>query len=725
MNSNLIVKIVLILAIVAGASLFAFPLQEKISLGLDLQGGMHLILQVDTSELSEDAKKDAPERALEIIRGRIDEFGVKEPVIQLQGKDQIVVQLPGITDRDRALDLIRRAAVLEFKLVSGDTQIIAKALKGEVPKGYELKELEEKPILLEKKALLRGDTLVDAVVRFDQGGFGQPIVGIKFNEKGAKRFGKITADNVGERLAIVLDGKVYSAPNIKEPIPSGEAVISGNFAIDEARDLALVLRVGSLPAPVTIAEERTVGPLLGRDSIESGVRASILGIILVFSFMVIYYLLSGVIACIALLLNVLIILGYLGGMHATLTLPGIAGIILTLGMAVDANVLISERVREELTLGRPLQTAINFGYKKAFRTICDANITTLIAAFFLLQFGTGPIRGFAITLMVGIMASMFTALIVTKTIFEIIFNFNKKFRKLPMMQLIGATNINFTRKNNPFVWLSLVAVIISIAMFVSKGKDSLGIDFAGGQLQEYSFNDPVSIEEVRVSLRDVGLDDASIQKFQDRPKEIIIRSASDTSQVVQEQFREKIPGNDFQILRIENVGPVVGKMLKAKAMWAICWSLLGILAYVAFRFKHFDFALGGLIALIHDVIIAAGLLLLFNRQIDILIVTALLTLAGYSINDTIVVYDRIREKMHTMHKSSIKEIVNCAINQTLSRSIITSLTTVLVVLSLFIFGGQVLNSFALVLLIGIIVGTYSSIFIATPLVVAFHGRKKK
>lgn len=725
MNSNLLIKGIVILLVIAGACFYAFPVKDKINLGLDLQGGMHLVLEVETENLPEEAKKDAAERALEIIRNRIDEFGVKEPIVQLQGTNQIVVQLPGVTDRARALDLIRRTAVLEFKLVSSDAKKISQALEGKIPEGFELKELEKEkdkePVLLEKKTLLRGDTLVNADVRFDQGGFGQPIVGLTFNAEGAKKFAKITTDNVGRRLAIVLDGKVYSAPVINEPIPSGEAVISGRFSVEEAKDLALVLRVGSLPAPVAIAEERTVGPLLGRDSIEAGVRACLIGIILVFGFMAVYYLFSGVIACVALLLNLLLILGYLGGFHVTLTLPGIAGIILTLGMAVDANVLINERIREELAVGRPLQTAVTLGYKKAFSAIFDSNVTTLIAAFFLLQFGTGPIRGFAITLIAGLAASMFTAIVVTRTIFEFIFSRFRNFKKLPMLQLITLKNFDFIRAGNIFMWVSLVLVVVSIVTYAIKGKEAFGIDFAGGQIQEYIFDQPVAIDEIRQGLQEIGMGDALIQQFQDNARVVVVRSPSDTANRVQEHLRLKLANNKFEILRIENVGPVVGRQLKAKAIAAIIWSLLGILVYVAFRFKHFDFALGGVVALAHDVIVATGFLLFFNRQIDLLVVTALLTLAGYSINDTIVIYDRIRELMQKMHKASIAEIINLAMNQMLSRTIITSAVTILVVVALFFFGGEVLNSFAFVLLVGFIAGSYSTIFIAAPLVIAFHG----
>ncbi|MDD5005924.1 MAG: protein translocase subunit SecD [Candidatus Omnitrophica bacterium] len=723
MDTKLLVKIVIIAALVIVSCFYAFPLQEKINLGLDLQGGMHLVLQVDTSGLPQEAKQDAPERVLEIIRNRIDEFGVKEPSIQLQGQDQIVVQLPGVTNRERTLELLKRTAVLEFKLVSADVDKISQAVAGNVPEGYELKESDKEPLLIEKAILLRGDTLVNADVKFDQSGFGQPIVSLKFNSEGARKFAQITSENVGRRLAIVLDGKVYSAPRINEAIPSGEAVITGRFSVEEAKDLALVLRVGSLPAPVVVAEERTVGPLLGKDSIDSGVRASIVGIALVFGFMILYYLFSGLITCVALLLNLLMILGYLGMFHVTLTLPGIAGIILTLGMAVDANVLINERIREELNIGRPLQTAVNFGYQKAFSAIFDSNLTTLIAAFFLFQFGTGPIRGFAVTLSVGLMASMFTSIVVTKVIFETIAHFNRNFKKLPMLQIFRPTNIDFVGLRNIFIVLSSLMVVFSIYLFIVKGNDAFGIDFAGGQIQEYSFDRPVAIEDLRNKFKEAGLSDASIQQFKDNAKQVIVKTSQDTSALVQGQFKKDFPDNNFQVLRIENVGPVVGRQLKNKAIWAILWSLLGILVYVAFRFKHFDFAVGGIIALIHDVIIATGILLLFNRQIDLLIITALLTLAGYSINDTIVIYDRIREITQKMHKAKLKDIINVAVNQTLSRTVLTSFATLLVVVSLFLFGGEVLNSFALVLLVGFIIGSYSTIFIATPLVFAFRRNK--
>jgi len=724
-------RIIFILALIGLFSYFAFPLNKRISLGLDLQGGMHLVLRVDTSKLSEGAKRDAVERALEVIRNRIDQFGVGEISIQRQGLEEIVVQLPGVTDRKRALDIIGRTALLEFKLVNDDPEKLRQALEGNVPEGYELKfDKENKPLLMQKAAAMTGENITDALVQLDRSGFGEPYVSLKFNSQGAKNFGRLTADNIGHRLAIVLDGKVNSAPVIREAIPSGEAQISGRFSYEEAADLAIVLRVGALPAPMSIEEERTIGPLLGQDSIRTGIKASIIGLTLVLVFMAGYYLTSGLIADIALILNGLFIVGSLGllrvllpGQQVTLTLPGIAGIVLTLGMAVDANVLINERIREELKSGRPLHMAINNGYHKAFSAIFDSNLTTIVAAFFLFQFGTGPIRGFALTLIMGLVISMFTAIVVTRTILELLLS-TKLVKSLPMFSLIKETKIDFIGKRKIFYALSILVIAVGMLGLFKKGNAAYGVDFAGGQLQEYKFQRPVPAEELRNKLKEVGLADASIQEFKDNPGVVIVRTSNDTANRVENVFREKMPNNKFDVLRIENVGPVVGKQLRQKAILAIIFALVSILVYVGFRFKHFDFAVAGVVALLHDVIIAAGLVVLSGRQIDLLIVTGLLTIAGYSINDTIVIYDRVREITRTARKMTLREIINLGVNQTLSRTILTSSVTLMVVLALFLFGGEILNGLSFCLLVGFISGVYSTIFIASPLVLAWQRIKR-
>ncbi|MFA4842277.1 MAG: protein translocase subunit SecD, partial [Candidatus Omnitrophota bacterium] len=652
--------------------------------------------------------------------------------IQKQGEDEIVVQLPGITDRQRAIELIGKTALLEFKLVSMDPEKIKQALDGNVPEGYELKRIEEdnEPLLTEKQAALAGDTLTSASVRFDESQFNEPIVALQFNNEGAKKFSELTSNNIGKRLAIVLDGKVQSAPRIKEAIPSGEAVITGRFNVEQAQDLALVLRVGALPAPMYIEEERTVGPLLGQDSVNKGVKASIIGGALVLVFMALYYLLAGIVANIALLLNFLIILGGLGmlpaifpGVAATLTLPGIAGIALSLGMAVDANVLINERIREEIAGGRPIRTAISNGYNKAFSAIFDSNFTTLIAAFLLFQFGTGPIRGFAVTLTIGLMASMFTAIVVTRTILEALLGLGW-LKGLPMLRLIKETHLDFIGKRRIFYCLSLIIIITGLVFCFKRGKEAYGIDFAGGQLQEYSFKNPVEIDKIRATLKEFGITDASIQQFKENPRVILIKTPGEkSSDIVADKLKDKFPEEDIQMLRIEKVGPVAGKHLKGKALAALIWALVGILIYVAFRFKQLNFAAAGIIALFHDVLVALGFLAITGRQIDLLIVTAFLTIAGYSINDTIVIYDRVRENSRLLKKMGLKELINLSVNQTLGRTILTSGVTLLTVIAILFYGGEVLSNFAFTLLVGFISGAYSTVYIASPLVLAWSKKK--
>lgn len=727
MERRLLYKIIFIVLIAVGCIFAAFPLDKRINLGLDLKGGMHLVLRVDTSNLIGQSKEDARERALEVIRNRIDQFGVREPSIQRQGEDEIVVQLPGVADRERAIELIGQTALLEFKLVVNDQDKLKQSLEGNVPEGYELRYAKDdnEPVLLEKKTLLTGDALLNAQVNFNQTDFNKPEVGLKFNSEGAKKFAEITTNNVGRRLAILLDGKLQTAPRINEPIPSGEARISGRFSVKEAQDLAIVLRVGALPAPMYIEEERTVGPLLGQDSIQKGIQASIVGGVVVIAFMVIYYLTAGVISSVALLMNLLMVLGGLGilpvlfpNVSATLTLPGIAGIILSLGMAVDANVLINERIREELASGKTLRTAVTNGYDKAFSAIFDSNITTLVAAFCLFMFGTGPIRGFAVTLTIGLIASMFTAIVVTRAIFEVLFHFGL-LKSLPMLQLIKETKFDFIGKRRFFYAVSIIIIVSGLFFYFQKGPSAYGIDFVGGQLQEYSFKTPPAIDSVRAALKEVGLADASIQQFKENPKVILIRTGEDKNTVLTAKLKEKFPDQNIQTLRIEHVGPVAGKHLKQKAIYALIWSLLGILVYVAFRFKHLNFAIAGVIALLHDVLVALGFLVFTGRPIDLLSVTAFLTIAGYSINDTIVIYDRVRENSNLYRKMDLRDLINLSVNQTLGRTLLTSGVTLLAVIALLVYGGEILSNFAFTLLVGFISGVYSTIYIASPLVLAW------
>lgn len=460
--SNLQWKVILTLVVVGLSGWFLYPTvewyrstpQERatyekykdkivgkiVNLGLDLRGGSHLLMELDTSKLDPKLDvKDAVDRAIEIIRNRVDQFGVSEPLIARQGDKWIVVQLPGVKDPQRAKDLIGRTALLEFRIVDNSPALstISEKLREKgaradeianypdiaklIPAGTQLfAGKEEQWYLLKSTPELTGAYLVNAKVEIG-GEFGFPHVAIDFNKDGGKIFARVTEANIERNLAIVLDGVVQSAPVIRSRIPDGKAIIEGNFTGEEAKLLAMVLRAGALPAPVHIIEERSVGPTLGEDSIRSGVLSALVGSAAVIIFMIIYYGFSGVIASAALLLNLFILMGMMAYFHFTLTLPGIAGIALTLGMAVDANVLILERIREELAAGKTARLALDAGYQKAFSAIFDSNLTTLIAAIFLFQFGTGPIKGFAVTLTLGLVISMFTAIVVTKMLYDFMF----------------------------------------------------------------------------------------------------------------------------------------------------------------------------------------------------------------------------------------------------------------------------------------------------------------
>jgi SecD/SecF fusion protein len=717
---------------------------------------MHVVLRVDTSKLTADERRDAVERAMETIRKRIDQFGVGEMMISRQGKDNIIIQLPGITDRERALEIIGKTAHLEFRLVSDNVEDLKKALDAESarllgaakepavktessektvaaeePKetvtgeieGYELKYLEgerggREPILVAKEASLTGGLLVNAKTEFSARGFGEPYVSLTLDPKGAQIFANVTAANVGKRLAIVLDGKVVSAPVIREAIPSGQAQISGNFTVNEANDLSVILRAGALPAPVIVEEERTVGPLLGADSIKSGMLAAIIGTLLVCGFMIFYYRLAGVVADIALAMNVLIILAGLALFKGTLTLPGIAGLILTIGMSVDANVLIYERMREEMALGKSLRASIAAGYHRAFSAILDSNVTTIVAAALIFKFGTGPIRGFAVTLTIGLLANLLTSVWCTKVMFEIMCDqFN--LAKLSFMRVFAkVTNFDFIGKRKFCYIFSAVMIIAGILLFVMRGDKNYGVDFSGGTLQQYMFDKAVNLDSLRKALKDIGQGDASIQQY-GNPKEVIIRTQANISTQLAGVFRRDMSDNPFQVLKIETVGPAVGRSLRENALISLALGLAGIAIYVMFRFD-LKYGIAGVVALIHDVIFAIGAMALTHRQFDLTVVAALLTIAGYSINDTVVIYDRIRENLRIVKKGSFSDVVNLSVNQMLGRTILTTGVTMLAVIPLLMFGGEVLNNFSFCIFVGFFVGVYSTIYIASPMVITWH-----
>ncbi|MFN4227615.1 MAG: protein translocase subunit SecD [Candidatus Ratteibacteria bacterium] len=426
MKTQFYIKFGIIIVVIGICFYLFYPPEKKMKKGLDLQGGIHVVLEVEKENVEEKSISDLTERALEIIRNRVDALGVTEPVIQKEGTNRIIVDLPGVKNPEKAIDIIGKTALLEFKLVIDDENLYKQALEGNIPEGYELLYLKEKdergiyrdthPLLLKSQPELTGKYIVDAYVGYDRTGF--PDVNLVLDKEGAKIFEEVTGKNVGKRLAIVLDGVIKSAPQIRERIPEGKAVITGKFTMDEARELAIVLRSGALPAKLNIIYQEVIGPALGKESVQKGFRASLYGAIIVLIFMVFYYLYFGLLADFALALNILILLGVMAGIKGVLTLPGIAGIALTCGMAVDANILIFERIREELKAGKSPKASIDAGYHRAWTAIIDSNITTLITGFVLFIFGEGAIKGFGLTLSIGIIANLFTAVFVTKVIVD-------------------------------------------------------------------------------------------------------------------------------------------------------------------------------------------------------------------------------------------------------------------------------------------------------------------
>jgi len=511
----------------------------------------------------------------------------------------------------------------------------------------------------------------------------------------------------------VLDGKVHSAPVIRDRIPNGQAQISGNFSSQEASDLALVLRAGALPAPVSIEEERTVGPTLGRDSVTKGLQAGLMGAVFVFIFMVMYYFLAGLIAAIGLLIYILVTVGAMAALHASLTLPGIAGFILSIGMAVDANVLIFERIREEMETGKTARAAISAGYHKAFTAILDSNVTTLITSLILFQFGTGPVKGFAVTLTIGILASMFSAILVTRVLFDFLTARNPNLA-LKMLQLFKKPKINFLKNRFWAYGFSVLTLALGIGSFFLRGRENYGVEFMGGTMVQIRYAKQVSTEEIRSALSKAGLTDALIQRYgEESMNEFVIKIEEKDTQKVEEASKT-IGG--FEVTKVDSIGPAVSKDLTQKALWAVFWSSLGILGYLWWRFE-WKFSLAAVVALFHDTLFAFGTYSLVGREINLPTVAATLTIMGFSVNDTIVTFDRVRDNRKILRKMPFQELVDLSINQTLSRTLLTSLTVLFATLSIFFFGGPAINDFAFILLVGFLVGIYSTIFVASSLAV--------
>jgi protein-export membrane protein SecD/preprotein translocase SecF subunit len=740
-------------------------------------------------------KKSAIEQAERVIRNRVDKWGVAEPVInRRQADNSILVQLPGFSDTSKAKELLGRTAQLRFHIVD-DEFTGFDTLAGKEPEGIvsanhgqpawstecgisdgcndklleflgQVKMPDDRRLYLQREVLaagkkykftsyvvdaatgVGGDDIIDAFVSQDQSGLdNRPVVSMQFTGPGGKRFGDITGDNVGKRLGIVLDDEMVSAPNIDEKIPSGRAIIrlgSGNYntAYEEAQDLALVLKSGALPATIQVLEERQVGASLGPELADQGVKGLLLGLGLVLIFMLFYYRRPGIIACTALIMNALFLLAIMAGFGFALTLPGLAGFILTLGMAVDANVLINERIRQEMREGKNARKAVESGFAKVFWTIIDANVTTLIAALVLLETNSsGPIRGFAVTLMIGLLVSMFTSLYCSKLLFNIALA--GKATDAAVRKWLGGDsasekkyfNVNFLKYGKP---AAVIGIGLTVAVLAVGGIRGInwGVDFAGGTEIMLGFGEDTSGDQIRETGSKVGIKAMTLQALEGSQRKYLVRfgesgdgkssAANEEALRVQDfksQVEKDLASQKPEFLQIDFVGPQIGKELRNQGVMSVIYAIIGVLLYIGLRFDM-RFGPGAVIKMVQDVFIMFGFYIFFWRSFDLTSVAAFMTVVGYSVNDTIVIYDRIRENLTLHAKRSMFDNINTSLNETLSRTINTSITTVVALVGILLFcSGQIWN-FAMAMTIGVIAATLSSQFLASSFILWSERWKK-
>lgn len=671
----------------------------------------------------------AIEQSLEIVRKRIDEVGVAEPSIQRMGPDRIVVQLPGVQDPGHIKKLLGSTAKLSFHLLDKNTPFLtAGQTRPNVPGKRVLPSAEgDGYYVVERNALVQGERLVDARASTDPQ-TSRPVVSFRFDPLGAQQFGKATTENVGLPFAIVLDNKVLSAPVIQEPILGGSGQISGSFTAEETATLSALLRAGALPAPLHVIEERTVGPDLGADAIEMGAITGLIGFGLVFAFMVGLYGRWGLVANFALLMNVVLTFAALSLLGATLTLPGIAGIVLGIGLAVDANVLINERIREETKNGRGAIAALDAGFQKAYSTIIDSNVTTLIATLLLFFFGSGPVRGFAVTMGIGIAISMFTAVAIVRVIMALWVK-HKRPKQFVIKPLLGRQlftdepKIAFMKARFFGLGVSLFLSVASVVLFIAPGLN-YGIDFKGGIVMEVKTPEKAKLAELRKELDALGIGEVGLQEFGSETTVLLrIEEQAKDERLhapVVEEIRDVVetvqPGSSVE--RVEVVGPKLSDELASKGILSVVLASAAMLLYIWFRFE-WQFAVGAIATLVLDVTKTVGFFALFGIDFNLTAIAALLTLIGYSVNDKVVVYDRMRENLRKFKKMALRDLIDLSINQTLKRSLYTSATAFLAMLPMAVAGGSAVSSFAVPMLFGIFIAASSSVFIAAPILLYF------
>jgi SecD/SecF fusion protein len=715
----------------------------RLQLGLDLAGGVAFTLEVNEKAAASTSQRDSEQKlskAIEIISTRINSLGVAEPIVRPVGNNRIDVELPNISTRDNPeiVANLKKPARLDFRLVYPD----ATPSGAEAPPGYEPMTLDQEgrngeirtsEVFVKRIPEMTGEALSDAYASMDE--FGRFKILLRFTKEGAKRFAEVTktiaedghrAGRLGQ-LAIVLDGKLYSAPTVREEIPSGSAEITGQFSQREALELANVLN-NPLDLPLDIKEQYEVGPSLATDAINSGVRASIIGATLVAAFMITYYTIGGVIAVGVLAVNIAIILGVLASIGATMTLPGLAGIVLTIGMAVDANILIFERMREELHLGKNLKTALVAGYDKAFFTIVDAHVTQLCICAIMIWLGTGPVRGFGVTLAIGVFSTMFSVLITGHLIMEYLINLDIVTR-FPMLHLLRNIQTDFVRYAKPAFIVSWLIVLTGFSFVLFKGRQAFGTDFLGGDVISIEYNklhqpDLAQVRRVATEHKINDIDPAYVTSIAGGRDLLKIETPYGESAPLFDALQKAFPQAEFKDVGESRTGATIGAEIEWNALLSVALSMVVILLYVAFRFEV-GLGVGAVVASIHDILMTIGIFVLSGRQFSAPMVAAILSIAGYSINDTIVVFDRIREELKINPNGTLRDVINLAIRKVFARSIMTSLTAFLAALSLFLFGSGIMKDLSFTFLVGIITGTFSSIYIAAPVFYWWHKGDRK
>ena len=737
---------------------------SSIRLGLDLNGGVEFYLELvpdeellnrfqtfangkgETRADMEQRMKDEFDRyrdnAIEILRNRLEGQKIFEAEIAPSGDRYVALRAPVVAkdEKLKLLELIKMSAQLRFRLVHINNaelvrQYLADPKNFRAPLGYELMSTTEvgpdrrpeiKYYFVSRRVEMDGKGVSMAYPAKDQ--WGKRQIDLRFSPQGAEDFARVTTANVHRQLAIVLDGKLYCAPNIKEPITGGGAVISGSFSEDEAKSIADALVSGSFPFQIKVNAVFDTDPKLGAANVSNGIWVGIFSLLCVALFMIVYYRLCGVIAVCALCLNVVLVMGAMAAFDSTLTLPGIAGIILTIGMAVDANVLVYERIREELANGSKLRNAVSMGYERAFSAVFDANITTLLTSFILMFVGTGAVKGFAVTLSIGILSTLFTALFVTRLIFDYILKFSS-LEHISMLHIFKNATYRFMKMWRWALLFSGVLILLLAGTLIVRGRSVLGVDFTGGTSVSFSYAEQVPQEEIEKFLRAQGYDEPSVTyKFnaaaQDGKKvEITVRGdlSQGTGEELAARLNKQFPQARFEGGLESSIGGLIGHEFIKAALYAIALSLVGIGIYISLRYE-FLYAVSGVLMLLHDVAVVLAIYLATGRTLSLSAVAALLTVIGYSINDNVVIFDRMRENIKLGVSKNFGEIVDLSVNQTLSRTMITSVTTFIVVFILFLAGGVAINDFVLIMMLGVILGTYSSVFLAAP-TVAYMRRK--